>query len=45
MIEELIRKIKHYQDFRKLSILNKAYQSYIKSRLETIKIPEYNYKN
>ncbi|HAA1827572.1 TPA_asm: hypothetical protein GD837_03220 [Campylobacter jejuni] len=44
MIEELIRKIKHYQDFRKLSILNKAYQSYIKSRLETIKIPEYNYK-
>ncbi|EDA5032035.1 response regulator [Campylobacter jejuni] len=44
MIEELIRKIKHYQYFRKLSILNKAYQSYIKSRLETIKIPEYNYK-
>ncbi|MFQ6342204.1 hypothetical protein [Campylobacter sp. VTCC 70190] len=44
MIEELIRKIKHYQDFRKLSILNKAYQNYIKSRLETIQIPEYNYK-
>lgn len=44
MIEELLRKIKHYQNFRKLSILNKAYQSYIKSRLETIKIPEYNYK-
>lgn len=44
MIEELIRKIKHYQDFKKLSILNKAYKSYIKSRLETIKIPEYNYK-
>ncbi|HEF2146801.1 TPA: response regulator transcription factor [Campylobacter coli] len=44
MIEELIRKIKHYQDFKKLSILNKAYKSYIKSRLETVKIPEYNYK-
>ncbi len=44
MIEELIRKIKHYQEFRKLSILNKAYQSYIKSRLETVKIPDFNYK-
>ena len=44
MIEELIRKIKHYQDYKKLSILNTAYQSYIKSRLETIKISEYNYK-
>ncbi|EAI7289651.1 response regulator transcription factor [Campylobacter coli] len=44
MIEELIRKIKHYQDFKKLSILNKAYKSYIKSRLQTVKIPEYNYK-
>lgn len=44
MIEELIRKIKHYQDFRKLSILNEAYRNYIKSRLETVKIAEYNYK-
>ncbi|EAI9815794.1 response regulator transcription factor [Campylobacter coli] len=44
MIEELIRKIKHYQDFKKLSILNKAYKSYIKSRLQTVKISEYNYK-
>lgn len=44
MIEELIRKIKHYQDFKKLSILNKAYKSYIKSRLQTVKIPEYSYK-
>ncbi|MBM0637281.1 response regulator [Campylobacter sp. VicNov18] len=44
MIEELIRKIKHYQDFRKLSILNKAYQNYIKSRLETVQISDYNYK-
>jgi len=44
MIEELIRKIKHYQDFRRLSILNQAYQNYVKSRLETIQIPEYNYK-
>ncbi|TKX32947.1 DNA-binding transcriptional response regulator [Campylobacter aviculae] len=44
MIEELIRKIKHHQDFRKFSILNKSYENYIKSRLKMIKIPEYNYK-
>ncbi|MBZ7934365.1 response regulator [Campylobacter sp. W0065] len=44
MIEELIRKIKHHQDFRKLLAANKTYESYIKSRIKMIKIPEYNYK-
>lgn len=44
MIEELLRKIKHYQDFKRLTILNKAYKSYVKARLETIKIPEFQYK-
>ncbi|TKX31511.1 DNA-binding transcriptional response regulator [Campylobacter estrildidarum] len=44
MIEELIRKIKHHQDFKKFSVQNKAYKNYIKSRLETIKIPDYNFK-
>ncbi|KAA6227245.1 MULTISPECIES: response regulator [unclassified Campylobacter] len=44
MIEELVRKIKHYQHFKKISSLNNAYKNYIKSRLETIQIPEFNYK-
>jgi len=44
MIEELLRKIKHHQDFKRISILNKAYKNYIKSHLELIKIPEFNYK-
>lgn len=44
MIEELIRKIKHHQDFRKLLAANKTYESYIKSRIKMIRIPEYNYK-
>ncbi len=44
MIEELLRKIKHYQDFKKLSSLNKAYKNYINSRLDKIKLPVYNYK-
>lgn len=44
MIEELIRKIKHYQNYRKLSILNTAYQSYIKSKLKAITLPKYNFK-
>lgn len=44
MIEELVRKIKHYQDYKKMSLLNQAYKSYIKSRLEAVKIPDYNYK-
>ncbi|MBZ7938676.1 MULTISPECIES: hypothetical protein [Campylobacter] len=44
MIEELIRKIKHYQDFKKLLAVNKTYESYIKTRIKMIKISEYNYK-
>ena len=44
MIEELLRKIKHYQGFKKLSILNKAYKNYIHSRLDKIDLPAYNYK-
>ncbi|MCX2682681.1 response regulator [Campylobacter sp. MIT 21-1685] len=44
MIEELIRKIKHYQNYQKLSILNKAYENYIKSKLKAIAVPECNFK-
>lgn len=44
MIEELLRKIEHYQGFKKLSNLNKAYKNYTFSSLKTIKLPPYNYK-
>lgn len=44
MMEELLRKIKHHQDFKKLSILNQAYKAYIKSKLSAVKLPEYHYK-
>lgn len=44
MMEELLRKIEHYQEFKKISTLNKAYRSYIDSHLEKVKLPVYNYK-
>ncbi len=44
MIEELLRKIEHYQEFKKISTLNRTYKNYIDSRLEKIKLPSYNYK-
>ncbi|WP_291950864.1 hypothetical protein [Campylobacter sp.] len=44
MIEELTRKIKHFQDFKKMEILNSAYESYLKHKFETIKLANFNYK-
>lgn len=44
MIEELTRKIKHFQDFKKISILNHTYKSYLKHKFETIKLPSFDYK-
>ncbi|MCR6571046.1 response regulator transcription factor [Campylobacter insulaenigrae] len=44
MIEELTRKIKHFQDFKKMEILNHTYEAYLKHKFETIKIAHFDYK-
>ena len=44
MIEELVRKIKHYQEFNRLQIMNLAYENYVKSKLHYVKLAEFNYK-
>ncbi|AJC84119.1 receiver domain protein [Campylobacter peloridis] len=44
MIEELTRKIKHFQDFKKINILNHTYKSYLKHKFETAKLPDFDYK-
>lgn len=44
MMEELLRKIKHHQVFKKIFTLNQAYKAYIKSKLGAVKLPEYHYK-
>ncbi|AJC85764.1 receiver domain protein [Campylobacter sp. RM16704] len=44
MIEELTRKMKHFQEFKKISVLNHTYQSYLKHKFETAKLPIFDYK-
>ena len=44
MIEELIRKIKHFKEFKALKIMNKTCMSYIDSYFSTIKTPNYEPK-
>jgi len=44
MIEELIRKIDHYQDYEKLKTKNKSYESYLKHTFSSI-TQEYPHKD
>lgn len=44
MVEELIRKIKHYQHYKSLEKLNNAYFGYISSRLQKASIGSFEYK-
>lgn len=44
MVEELIRKIKHYQHYKSLEKLNNAYFGYISSRLQKASIGSFDYK-
>lgn len=44
MIEELVRKIKHFQEFKKLKILNDTYTAYLKQKFESVQIPHFDYK-
>ena len=43
MIEELIRKIDHYQDYEKLKTKNKAYENYLKHTFASV-TQEFNHK-
>ena len=38
-IEELIRKIKHFDEFKKLKVMNNTYKEYIKSYFSSMKTP------
>lgn len=44
MVEELIRKIKHYQHYKVLEKLNNSYLSYINARLQRASIANFEYK-
>ncbi|QQF52928.1 response regulator [Campylobacter fetus subsp. venerealis] len=44
MIEELVRKIKLFESYKKYEILNKTYQSLIESFVKTYKTPKYDFK-
>lgn len=44
MVEELIRKIKHYQHYKVLEKLNNSYLSYINARLQKASIANFEYK-
>lgn len=44
MVEELIRKIKHYQHYKQTKLLNNAYFAYIKSKFKNIQMPCLDYK-
>lgn len=44
MIEELVRKIKHFKEFKALKIMNKTCMDYINSNFAAIKTPNYDIK-
>ena len=44
MVEELVRKIKHYQRFKALETLNNSYLGYINLRLQRANIGNFDYK-
>ena len=44
MIEELVRKIKHFKEFKALKIMNQTCMDYINSNFTAIKTPNYDIK-
>lgn len=44
MIEELIRKISHFQDHKRIKLQLQSYKNYIRSKLDCVKIPSFDYK-
>lgn len=43
-IEELIRKIKHFEEFKTLKLMNNTYKNYINSNFSMVKVPNLDLK-
>lgn len=44
MIEDLIRKIEHYQRYKKLDLLNNTYKNYINTHIKKAKLADFDFK-
>lgn len=45
MVEELIRKINHFEEFNKLKIINNSFMKYFEKSFASVKIPEFNFES
>ena len=45
MVEELIRKINHFEEFNKLKIINNSFMNYFEKSFGSVKIPEFNFES
>lgn len=45
MVEELIRKINHFEEFNKLKIINNSFMNYFEKSFASVKIPEFNFES
>lgn len=45
MVEELIRKINHFEEFNKLKIINNSFMNYFEKSFASVKIPELNFES
>lgn len=45
MVEELIRKINHFEEFNKLKIINNSFMKYFEKNFASVKIPEFNFES
>ncbi|MCZ6103837.1 hypothetical protein [Campylobacter ureolyticus] len=45
MVEELIRKINHFEEFNKLKIINNSFMKYFEKSFASVKIPELNFES
>ncbi|MCZ6169424.1 hypothetical protein [Campylobacter ureolyticus] len=45
MVEELIRKINHFEEFNKLKIINNSFMNYFEKSFASVKMPEFNFES
>ena len=45
IVEELIRKINHFEEFNKLKIINNSFMKYFEKSFASVKIPEFNFES
>lgn len=45
MVEELIRKINHFEEFNKLKIINNSFMNYFEKSFASVKISEFNFES